>query len=59
VDVAADEDADGGSEDIECGAGDGDQAIGARIGVVAGGFNLQAWGGQLKIPSDTVQDIGV
>jgi hypothetical protein len=59
VDVAADEDADGGGEDIERGARKRLDAIGAGICVTAAGFNLQAWGGQLKIPSDTVQDTGV
>ena len=59
MDVTADKDADGGGEDIERGARKGFEAIGAGVGVAAAGFDLQAWGGQLKIPSDTVQDTGI
>jgi len=59
MDVAADKDSDGGGEDVERGAGKRSEAIGSGVSVTAAGFNLQAWGGQLKIPSDTVRDIWI
>ena len=59
MDVAAGEDTDGRGEDIEWGAWERFEAIGAGVGVATAGFDLQAWGGELKIPSDTVQDVWV
>ena len=59
VDLAADEDADVGGEDVERGTWDGLEAIGAGIGVTTAGFDLQARGGEFEVPSDAVQDVWV
>ena len=56
MDVAAGKDADGGGEDVEWGAGDGDQAIGARIGVVASGGDTQPRGSQFEFPDRSIHD---
>lgn len=57
--IAADEDANRGGEDVEREAWKGFEAIGTGVSVAAAGFDLKAWGGQLEVPSDAVQDVGV
>lgn len=59
MDVAADEDSNSSGKDIERGAGNGHQAIGSRIGVVASGRDTQAGGSQLEFPDRPIHDPGV
>lgn len=59
MDLAADEDADCGGEDVERRAWKGFEAIGAGVGVATAGFDLQAWGGEFEVPSDAIFDIGI